>query len=401
MWKQANIFLAVIGLSLVSTARAELVFEQTAIELHPAIGDEKAIGHFKYQNKGDKPVAIKNVSTSCGCTAASAKQTAEPGEKSEVTATFNIGDRMGTQQKIITVTTDDPAHPTTQLHLTVFIPQLLDLKQALISWQANEPPNPKKIIAQAKDPSVKNIDVTSSNPDFTVKVEPGSAAGEYAISVQPKQTDKAIGSTLTIKPVLNNGVVKNFYATARVMPPLTPPAQAGAPAASTAGSPDEMSVALNKLDACSLLTSEDIESIEGEPPKMSKRSSNASDGLINSQCYFGLPTAGNSISLVITQRAETADAHDPKQLWNETFHHDQKEEKKRGEVKRAGQEEAPSAKKIDGLGEEAFWQGNRFGGTLYVLKGGNIVRISVGGAGDEAAKIEKSKKLAQIVLKRL
>ena len=39
--------------------------------------------------------------------------------------------------------------------------------------------------------------------------------------------------------------------------------------------------------------------------------------------------------------------------------------------------------------------------ALYALKGSNVVRISVGGAGDQAAKIDKSKKLAQVVLKRI
>jgi hypothetical protein len=38
---------------------------------------------------------------------------------------------------------------------------------------------------------------------------------------------------------------------------------------------------------------------------------------------------------------------------------------------------------------------------LYVLKGNEFIRVSVGGAGDEASKIDKSKKLAQMVLKRL
>src|ERR1700737_3449713 len=99
--------------SFASTLHSELVWEQTQLELHPAVGDDTAIGHFKYQNKGGKPIAIKSVTTSCGCTAASAKQSAGPGEAGEVTATFKIGDRTGMQQKAITVTTDDAAHPST------------------------------------------------------------------------------------------------------------------------------------------------------------------------------------------------------------------------------------------------------------------------------------------------
>src|SRR5438128_2073753 len=115
---KAEIFVMALLVALASAAHSELVWEQTELELHPAIGDETAVGHFKYQNKGDKPIAIKNVSSSCGCTAASTnKNGVAPGEKGEITATFQIGNRLGAQEKMITVTTDDPAHPSTTLNL--------------------------------------------------------------------------------------------------------------------------------------------------------------------------------------------------------------------------------------------------------------------------------------------
>jgi hypothetical protein len=56
---------------------------------------------------------------------------------------------------------------------------------------------------------------------------------------------------------------------------------------------------------------------------------------------------------------------------------------------------------VEGIGDEAFWTGNRVGGALFVLKGNAYLRISVGGAGDQAAKIEKSKTLAASALKQL
>jgi hypothetical protein len=58
------------------------------------------------------------------------------------------------------------------------------------------------------------------------------------------------------------------------------------------------------------------------------------------------------------------------------------------------------ARKIPDLGEEAFWTGGPAGG-LFVLQGYYYLRISVGGADDEATKIRKSTALAQLVLKRL
>ena len=56
------------------TAHAELKWEQTAVDLHPARADKQAIGHFKYQNTGKKPMKFKSVQASCGCTAAQAKR---------------------------------------------------------------------------------------------------------------------------------------------------------------------------------------------------------------------------------------------------------------------------------------------------------------------------------------
>lgn len=381
--------------ALASTARSELVFEKTELELHPAVGDETAVGHYKYENKGDKPVNIKSVKTSCGCTAATAKNSAAPGEKGEVTATFKIGDRIGIQQKAITVMTDDQTHPMTTLMLKVVIPQVLELQPALVYWQPGEAAKPKTIVAKAgKDISVKKLDVSSSTPDFVAKVEPGPAAGEFRINIEPKQTKQPAAATLTIKLELPNGKPKVFYATARVMPQSP---VAGAATASPVVAAARAGLNTVKTDACSLLTSKEIESVQGQPLQLPKSTGQSNGGLAVSQCYFALPAISNSISLTLTQRSDGPDARDPKEFWNETFHDEKKEEKKRDEEEEKG---APP-EKIDGVGDEAFWLGNRFGGALYVLKGNSFFRISVGGAGDKAAKIDKSKKLAEMVLKRI
>ncbi|HYJ05944.1 MAG TPA: hypothetical protein VEX43_12480 [Chthoniobacterales bacterium] len=165
---------------------------------------------------------------------------------------------------------------------------------------------------------------------------------------------------------------------------------------SSASSPAAKEAAGDGAFACTLLTREETEAVQGEPFKETKASQKTTAGLTTSQCYFELPTTVNSIVLTVTQRAEGADARDPKQNWQELFHRDKAAEKKE-EEKEGGQ----GPEKIDGLGDEAFWTGSRVGGALYVLNGNSFIRISVGGAGDRAEKIEKSKALAQSVLKRL
>ena len=148
---------------------------------------------------------------------------------------------------------------------------------------------------------------------------------------------------------------------------------------------------------CTLLTKEETEAVQGEPFKDTKASQRSSLGLTFSQCYFELPTTVNSIVVTVTQKADGADGRDPKQNWQEIFHSEKLAVKKEEEEGKEGR----GPEKIEGIGDEAFWTGTRVGGALYVLKGNSFIRISVGGASDRAEKIEKSKALAQNILKRL
>jgi hypothetical protein len=195
-------------------ARAELKWEQTAIELHPAANDKQAIGHFKYQNTGKTPVHFKSVHASCGCTTAqSQKEEVPPGDKGEITATFNIGDRTGTQIKTVTVETDEAINQKTVLTLKAEIPQQLEITPNFVFWKQGEKADTKTInVKVGKDFTVKHIKVTSSTPDFQAKVEE-AGKGEFKIDVKPQDTSKVVASMLTIQPEDSQKV---FYATARI-----------------------------------------------------------------------------------------------------------------------------------------------------------------------------------------
>ena len=210
--------------ALVQSAHAELKWEQTSVDLRPGFNDKQAVAHFKYENVGNTPVHFKSVHASCGCTTAQTQnEQVGPGQKGEITATFNIGGRTGTQVKTVTVQTDDPERSTIVLTLKAVITPLLEFQPALVYWQNGEEPKPKIITAKAnKDAAIKKLEVASSTPDFTAKVDAGSAPNEFRISVQPRDTTKAVYATLTIKPDSPANTGNMFAAAARVMPP--PPA---------------------------------------------------------------------------------------------------------------------------------------------------------------------------------
>jgi uncharacterized protein DUF1573 len=224
-------------------ARAELKWEQTNVELHPAPNDKQAIGHFKYQNVGKTPVHFKSVKASCGCTTAQTqKEEVAPGDKGEITATFNIGDRTGLQTKTVTVETDEAPNQKTVLTLKADIPQQLEITPNFVFWKQGDKPDTKTInVKVGKEFTVKHIKVTSATPNFEAKVEE-AGNGQFKINVKPQDTNKPVASMLTIQPEDSQKV---FYATARITGPTAPmmpfapagqkpPGPPGAPAVPTA-----------------------------------------------------------------------------------------------------------------------------------------------------------------------
>lgn len=191
------------------------------------------------------------------------------------------------------------------------------------------------------------------------------------------------------------------------------PVQSGSPSAAqvpTAVKP--------KIDACAMLNSKEIETVQGEAVRETKLSGQAGGGMQISQCFFTLPTFSNSISLLVAQKGDGADAKDPKEFWRETFQKGAAEEKERErererekkdrdkDKKARGrseeeEEEGTPPQKVSGVGDDAYWTGSRVGGALYVLKGNAYLRISIGGSGDQTSRINKTKTLAQKAISRL
>ena len=152
--------------------------------------------------------------------------------------------------------------------------------------------------------------------------------------------------------------------------------------------------------ACSLVSKEEVESVQQTPIKDAK-SSERSDGTFRiSQCLYTAAEFSKSVNLDLIQADPTEQSkRSPRDFWKEKFDPYQDEEPKTdgGDEKEQG---APP-KKITSLGDEAFWVSDRFGGVLYVLKGDAVISIGIGGTDDEETKLEKSKALAQKALQRL
>ena len=166
-----------------------------------------------------------------------------------------------------------------------------------------------------------------------------------------------------------------------------------------------------KIAACKLITTDEVGAIQGAKITDAKSSAGWTGNLLMSQCYYASIEPNKSVSLAVIEKDPQSAESDPRKFWAQTLSPfkeaargedelPKKNENSGGEAREEQERKIPR-KEIDGVGEEAFWSGNRFGGALYVLKNDVIVRVSVGGPDDQETKIAKSKALARKALSRL
>lgn len=184
--------------------------------------------------------------------------------------------------------------------------------------------------------------------------------------------------------------------------PVTQPSETQ-PSAANASSPVK-----GKIDACKLLTGEEIQSVQRDALKETKASEQSSGGFATAQCFYTTNNFVNSISLTVTQKdPENAGGPSIRDFWKERFAsaqgREKEREKERGKDAKRGEEEGESRppQTVKSLGDEAYWVGNQKIGVLYVLTGDKFLRISIGGADNQKVKTEKMKTLARQIIKRL
>jgi len=143
-------------------------------------------------------------------------------------------------------------------------------------------------------------------------------------------------------------------------------------------------------DPCSAVTANDVFGIFGAAFDEPRKSVQTSGDITVTQCYYGQPVRYAADSMTI----EYTTAPDIHELWEKQFEpgEEHEREEERGEKHRI---------EVEGLGRDAYWGGNRVSGALYVLAPRAIMRISIGGQGDVASKMEKAKKVAMKALEKM
>lgn len=117
-----KILCSIVALMSTFAAMAQVItFERTEHDFGKINeADGRVTTVFTFKNEGMEPLVLSNVRASCGCTTPKwTREPIEPGQKGEITVTYNPNGRPGRFQKTITVTSNsqEPNTNTTRLYI--------------------------------------------------------------------------------------------------------------------------------------------------------------------------------------------------------------------------------------------------------------------------------------------
>ena len=111
-------------MSAAELARApQLTFASSSLDFGNVQENTATEREIVFTNTGKKDLLVKSIQPNCSCVSASASKTSlKPGESATLTISFNPQDRTGTQNKAVSVYTNDPKNPVQRLTFTAYIP---------------------------------------------------------------------------------------------------------------------------------------------------------------------------------------------------------------------------------------------------------------------------------------
>jgi hypothetical protein len=172
----------------------ELKWENFQVTESAWVGDKTVVALFPFHNAGTSSITITSLQTSCDCTTAEIpKKVYAPGETGALKATFQIGDHVGPQTKLIKVISDElPTKPTT-LVLQVNIEQFATANPQFVFWRLGDKNTPRRIeIAANPSQNIASIKIAPDNPLIAGRIDTIEPGKRYTLWLTPISTANAI-----------------------------------------------------------------------------------------------------------------------------------------------------------------------------------------------------------------
>ena len=195
--------LAIIGLIATRLLSAtSLSWDRTEVSLEIEPDQEEIRASFKVTNQGDERIRIARIKTSCGCTGSIIdRKILQPGDTTEIIATFNKGKRQGLNRNQLDVYIDSQPDPVATLRMNVRIPTLVHAMPQIVYWTSNVSKTERTITVTLDEryvDSIRKIEYDRNKLNVVEEKDPGGIAA-VILRITPKSYDELYRGTITIE----------------------------------------------------------------------------------------------------------------------------------------------------------------------------------------------------------
>lgn len=212
-------------------AWGELRWDRQEVRFAATPDQTSVTAEFPFQNTGRRAVAL-DFEPNCDCT----NVTVEPNQKTfapqaagKIVLRFELGERVGPQEKLVHLVTDEPGQPRVTLTLQGTVPELVRYEPRILYWEAGEARGTKTIrLTLAPGSTWQLTAVQPNNPIVTAELKPGRQERQYELAVTP-----ARGEGMTILTLTSNHPAekpRTFQVFSRVFGPAASQPAGGTPA---------------------------------------------------------------------------------------------------------------------------------------------------------------------------
>ena len=213
---------------LISTNGPRIVFPEPIFDFG-RVQSGKIVNHvFEFTNAGNQVLEIRDVWTSCGCTAATNwTRQVEPGKSGEIPIIFDSGGKEGPLAKTVSLACNDPAQPKVVLEFNAVIWKPIDALPPIATFrfgpdfQTNET-RVIRLVSNLDEP-VSISDPVCTNSAFRTSLKPVKAGKEFELQVTivPPIAPGSMVAPITLKTSSAKMPVVTVTAYAMVEPALT------------------------------------------------------------------------------------------------------------------------------------------------------------------------------------
>ena len=189
---QLKVFVAVSAVILLLPGSAfckpKIEFSNPEFSFGEVLAGKSVVHEFRFKNTGDSDLVIREVTTSCGCTAALASEsTIKPGKSGVVKASFDTAGRKSFQTKTVTVKSNDPDRSSTSLKIEGKVVPIVDIDPNFINFGSNVRSGEAvvkttKVFTTLKR-TFKIVSITSNLPQVTCQTNPFEKEGEFGYEI--------------------------------------------------------------------------------------------------------------------------------------------------------------------------------------------------------------------------